>query len=294
MKVANSYKNWTYDFAKAYQNENGKLVVNASCKCDNCVDGVFPCRMENGRVVPHPYANGECFKCGGSGIIRKVIRVYTDAEFDSMERASQKAAEKKRAEMEARMAAEFEEKKAKWLADNGFNSDLVTYIYFLDNSFEVKEDLKVAGFRFNNALLWHTAEVPEEYADKCFAMPLEQVAEISAWGTGNYKMDARQIVDAQIKERRPASRSEWVGEEKGKVSNLPVVLTNIRGYESRFGYSQVVTFMNGENIINWFTAVNIEYEIGTPLLLSGTVKKHDTYNDKNTTIMTRCKLLPQV
>jgi hypothetical protein len=293
MRVAKSYANWMYDLTKAYQNMNGKLVVNATCKCDNCVNGVFPCGTENGKIKPHPYAGGVCFKCGGEGVIHKVIRVYTDTEFDAMERASEKAAAKKKADMEARMAAEFEEKKAKWLADNGFNADLITYIYFPDNSYEVKSDLKAAGFHFNNTLLWHIAEVPEEYADKCFAMPLDTVAEISAWGTGNYREKARQIIDTQIREHRPTCRSEWVGEEGSKISNLPVVLKGIRTYESRYGFSQVVTFMNGENIINWFTATNIEYEFGAPLLLSGTIKKHDTYNDKHTTIMTRCKLLLQ-
>jgi hypothetical protein len=293
MRVAKSYANWMYDLTKAYQNMNGKLVVNATCKCDNCVNGVFPCGTENGKIKPHPYAGGVCFKCGGEGVIHKVIRVYTDTEFDAMERANEKAAAKKKADMEARMAAEFEEKKAKWLADNGFNADLITYIYFPDNSYEVKSDLKAAGFHFNNTLLWHIAEVPEEYADKCFAMPLDTVAEISAWGTGNYREKARQIIDTQIREHRPTCRSEWVGEEGSKISNLPVVLKGIRTYESRYGFSQVVTFMNGENIINWFTATNIEYEFGAPLLLSGTIKKHDTYNDKHTTIMTRCKLLLQ-
>lgn len=293
MRVAKSYANWMYDLTKAYQNMNGKLVVNATCKCDNCVNGVFPCGTENGKIKPHPYAGGVCFKCGGEGVIHKVIRVYTDTEFDAMERANEKAAAKKKANMEARMAAEFEEKKAKWLADNGFNADLITYIYFPDNSYEVKSDLKAAGFHFNNTLLWHIAEVPEEYADKCFAMPLDTVAEISAWGTGNYREKARQIIDTQIREHRPTCRSEWVGEEGSKISNLPVVLKGVRTYESRYGFSQVVTFMNGENIINWFTATNIEYEFGAPLLLSGTIKKHDTYNDKHTTIMTRCKLLLQ-
>lgn len=293
MRVAKSYTNWMYDLTKAYQNESGKLVVNAACKCDNCVNGVFPCGTENGRIKPHPYAGGVCFKCGGEGVIRKVIRVYTDAEFDAMERASEKAAAKKKADMEARMAAEFEEKKAKWLTDNGFNTDLITYIYFPDNSYEVKDALKAAGFRFNNTLLWHIAEVPEEYADKCFAISLDVIAEISAWGTGNYRVDARQTIDTQIKEHRPACRSEWVGIEGQKICNLPVVLKRIHGYESRYGFAQVVTFMNGENIINWFTTVNIEYELGTPLLLSGTVKKHDSYNDKHTTTVTRCKLLFQ-
>lgn len=294
MKVANSYKNYDFDFDKAYTNESGKLVVNATCKCDRCGGtGIFAARIENGEIVPHPAYNGICLKCDGEGIIRKTIRVYTDEEFEKLEARNKREAERKNAERDAKIKAEYKAKSQEWLSKNGFNENMVTYVYSLEDSFSVKDTLREVGFRFSKTLLWHCAEIPEGYEDKVIAINFADVASMSAWGDGIYKIEARSFVDTQIKASRPASRSAWLGEEGEKLSNIPVTLVGIRPFESRFGFSQVVRFLNGDNVITWFTATNIKFEIGDSLLLSGTVKQHSEYNDELQTVMTRCKLLPQ-
>jgi hypothetical protein len=294
MKVANSFKGFDFDLEKAYKNESGKLVVDAKCKCDRCGgSGVYASRVENGEIVPHPAFGGVCLKCDGRGMIYKTIRVYTDEEFEKLEARNKREAEKKAAERETKIKVEYETKSKEWLSKNGFNKNMVTYVYYLDNSYDVKDELKNAGFRFNKTLLWHCAEIPESYEDKVIAINFADIASMSAWGEGMYKVEARAFVDTQIKEARPASRSSWIGEEGEKLSVIPVTLVSIRPFESRFGFSQVVKFLNGDNVITWFTATNIKYEIGDSLLLSGTVKQHSEYNDELQTVMTRCKLLPQ-
>ena len=55
---------------------------------------------------------------------------------------------------------------AKWLEENCFNENLTTFVYFPADSFEVKDSLKDAGFRFSKILLWHIANIPEGYEDK--------------------------------------------------------------------------------------------------------------------------------
>ena len=134
MRVAKSYVGYEYDETKAYE-KNGKMYVSARCKCDRCTKGVYVTRVENGQLIPHPAFGGVCLKCGGSGFITKEVRLYTDKEFERMEKASAKAAERREAAREQKMKAEYANKRAKWLEENGFNENLTTFVYFPANSF---------------------------------------------------------------------------------------------------------------------------------------------------------------
>lgn len=187
---------------------------------------------------------------------------------------------------------DYSEKRAKWLENNGFNTNEKTYIYFPANSYDVKEELKEAGFKFNPELLWHIAEVPEQYVNDCVEISLSQVAEMTAWGQGLYRPDVKKVVNDMVKAARPAEpESHWIGEEKEKVVDYPVILKSIRPMETKFGFTQLVKFFDEEgNEINWWTAVDIQAEVGSEVLLSGTIKKLDTYNERKITVMTRCKI----
>ena len=292
MRVANSYVGYEYDETKAYE-KNGKMYVSARCKCDRCTKGVYVTRVENGQPIPHPAFGGICFKCGGSGFITKEVRLYTDKEFEQMEKASAKAAEKREAAREQKMKAEYANKRAKWLEENGFNENLTTFVYFPADSFEVKDNLKDAGFRFSKILLWHIANIPEGYEDKVVEITLDQVAEIGAWGEGFYRPDARTFVDEILKNCRPIeeSTSEWLFEEKERFYDYAVVLKSIRGMETRFGWTQLVKFEDANgNILQWWTAVEIKAEVGDQVLLTGTVKKFEEYKGNKITVVTRCKI----
>ena len=292
MRVANSYVGYEYDETKAYE-KNGKMYVSARCKCDRCTKGVYVTRVENGQPVPHPAFGGVCLKCGGSGVITKEVRLYTDKEFEQMEKASIKAAEKREAAREQKMKAEYANKRAKWLEENCFNENLTTFVYFPADSFEVKDSLKDAGFRFSKILLWHIANIPEGYEDKVVEINLDQVAEIGAWGEGFYRPDARIFVDDILKNCRPIedSTSEWLFEEKERFYDYAVVLKSVRGMETRFGYTQLVKFEDANgNILQWWTAVEIKAEVGDQVLLTGTVKAHDEYKGVKSTTVTRCKI----
>ena len=292
MKLAKSYENYNFDETKAY-NKGGKLYVHATCKCDRCTKGVYVCRVENGYPVPHPNAGGVCFKCGGTGFITKECRLYTDKEFEQMEKANIKAAEKREAAREQKMKAEYANKRAKWLEENCFNENLTTFVYFPSDSFEVKDSLKDAGFRFSKILLWHIANIPEGYEDKVVEITLDQVAEIGAWGEGFYRPDARTFVDDILKNCRPVeeSTSEWLFEEKERFYDYAVVLKSVRGMETRFGYTQLVKFEdNCGNILDWWTSTDIKAEVGDRVLLTGTVKSHNEYKGIKSTTVTRCRL----
>ena len=292
MRVAKSYVGYEYDETKAYE-KNGKIYVSARCKCDRCTKGVYVTRVENGQPIPHPAFGGVCLKCGGSGFITKEVRLYTDKEFEQMEKASAKAAEKREAAREQKMKAEYADKREKWLEENCFNENLTTFVYFPADSFEVKDSLKDAGFRFSKNLLWHIANIPEGYEDKVVEIALDQVAEIGAWGEGFYRPGARTFVDDILKNCRPIeeSTSEWLFEEKERFYDYAVVLKSVRGMETRFGWTQLVKFEDANgNILQWWTAVEIKAEVGDQVLLTGTVKAHDEYKGVKSTTVTRCKI----
>ena len=292
MRVAKSYEGYEYDETKAYE-KNGKMYVSARCKCDRCTKGVYVTRVENGQLIPHPAFGGVCLKCGGSGFITKEVRLYTDKEFEQMEKASIKATEKREAAREQKMKAEYANKREKWLEENCFNENLTTFVYFPADSFEVKDSLKDAGFHFSKNLLWHIANIPEGYEDKVVKIALNQVAEIGAWGEGFYRPGARTFVDGILKNCRPIeeSTSEWLFEEKERFYDYAVVLKSVRGMETRFGWTQLVKFEDANgNILQWWTAVEIKAEVGDQVLLTGTVKAHDEYKGVKSTTVTRCKI----
>ena len=293
MRVANSYVGYEYDETKAYE-KNGKMYVSARCKCDRCNgSGIAISHVCNGQPIPYVNDGGICYSCNGAGYFRKEIRLYTDKEFEQMEKASAKAAEKREAAREQKMKVEYANKRAKWLEENGFNENLTTFVYFPVDSFEVKDSLKDAGFKFNRSLLWHIANIPEGYEDKVVEITLDQVAEIGAWGEGCYRPNARTFVDDMLKNCRPIeeSTSEWIFEEKEKFYDYAVVLKSVRGMETRFGWTTLIKFEDDHgNILDWWTNTDVKAEVGDRILLTGTVKSHNEYKGIKSTTVTRCRL----
>ena len=195
------------------------------------------------------------------------------------------------------MAAEAEVKRAEWLAKNGFNENKETFVYFPNDSYDVKDTLKKDGFHFNQFLLWHIAEVPEQYADKVVSIKLDEVVEMGAWGAGNYLKDARNKVESIIKQARPHKliTSAWQGEIGERLKNISASIVTLRGFQGKYGYSQVVKLESEEgNYFIWYTSTDLStYEVGDKIILSGTVKGHnnDKYNeDAEITLLTRCRL----
>ena len=192
------------------------------------------------------------------------------------------------------MEKDFAINKCKWKEENGFNEADETFIYFPTDSFNVKETLKIEGFKFSKLLLWHCAKIPIGYEDKVIKVNFKEIGEYSAWGAGWFSPNAAATISAKLKEKRIIVPSHWIGEIGERIKDLPVTLANVRHIETKFGFTQIVTFYTKENdIIKWFTQVEIPFEINDNLILTGTVKDHieDKYeNDNNVTLFTRCKM----
>ena len=191
------------------------------------------------------------------------------------------------------MIEEFKENSEKWLEKNGFTPDGKTYIYAGNDSYNIKEELKQAGFRFDSMLLWHKATKDEKYIDRLIEINFDDILEMSAWGTGHYKEGAKEYITNRIAEVQPEDTSEWVGEVGEKIKDIKIQLTRKYSFETKYGYSTCFNFIdeNG-NVLVWFSSTVQECEIGQWVSLKyGTVKEHNEYKSQKQTILTRCKLV---
>ena len=290
LMVAKSYANWE-KIGEPFE-KNGKPYQKVKEKCDRCMKGVFVCRVENGQPVPHPAYGGVCLKCGGRGYFIKEVRLYTEKELESMERANERARQKKAEEREAKMKAEFAGNRIKWLDENGFNADEVTYVYAGADSYQIKDELKDAGFRFSSTLKWHKATRDEKYADNLIEVKLSDLAQWSAWGKASFNVDAQKIVEEKIAAVQPKSTSEWIGEVGDKVKDIKVQLIRKYSMDGRWGMTTLYSFKDESgNILNWWTTTYKEIEVGQwTTIKTATIKKLDEYKDAKQTTLTRVRL----
>lgn len=290
LMTAKSYANWE-KIGEPFE-KNGKPYQKVKEKCDRCMKGVFVCRVENGQPVPHPAYGGVCLKCGGRGYFIKEVRLYTEKELESMERANERTRQKKAEEREAKMKAEFAGNRIKWLDENGFNADEVTYIYAGADSYQIKDELKDAGFHFSATLKWHKATRDEKYADNLIEVKLSDLAQWSAWGKASFNVGAQKIVEEKIAAAQPESTSEWIGEIGDKLKDIKVQLIRKYSMDGRYGLTTLYSFQDKSgNILNWWTTTYQEIEIGQWATLKyATIKKLDEYKGVKQTVLTRAKL----
>lgn len=289
--VADTYKDFTYDLNKAYKNTKGNLVVDAKEKCPRCSGtGIFAARVENGHIIPHPAYNGVCLKCNGNGTIYKTIRLYTKTEYNKMQKAKEKRQVKKLAEAEKRMEEDAKRNKEKWLQNEGFNEEGITYI-IKGETYSIKDELKAAGFRFNCNLLWHIDHLVEEYTDRLLPINIKDIVTFTAWGRGEYILEAIEKLKKEITipAENPLPNGGYL--EESKFSNLTVTLVKKHGFDGMYGWTNIFTFVTEDDkTLTWFTATEHDIEIGTKLLIRGSVKDRKEYKGVRTTIVTRCKL----
>ena len=288
MRVAKSYEGYEYDETKAYE-KNGKMYVSARCKCDRCTKGVYITRVENGQLIPHPAFGGVCLKCGGSGFITKEVRLYTDKEFEQMKKASAKAAEKREAAREQKMKAEYANKRAKWLEENGFNENGVTWIYAKADSYEKKDILKQLGMKFSKNLLWHAPFLIPEIADACVKIDIQDIATATAWGEYCYNPNVNDIIKSKMIIEK--SDSEWI---EGKINDriqIKVSFVSKRIINTQFGLTNLYTFISeNKNKIQWWSQTNIDFPKENIFALAGTIKDFNEFKNEKITTLTRCKI----
>ena len=288
--TAKTYENMKR-IGEPFVNEKGRLFTKVKGTCERCGGlGYIASGVLNGRPVPISRDGGVCYECNGDKYVIKEVRLYTEKEFNSLEKQKEKKRVQKEEEREKKILDGFADRRKEWLAANEFSIDEKTYVYFKNDSYEKKDELKAFGFKFNSNLMWHIAD-PREYADSCFEVALSEVVEISAWGEGEFLASAKQAIKDKIASFEAPSTSVWLGKEKEKLSNLRVTLVKTNGFSGKFGWTYIYNFKDADgNALTWFTSKILTLAIGEEVNLSGTIKSLDEYNREKITVVTRCKI----
>lgn len=104
----------------------------------------------------------------------------------------------------------------------------------------------------------------------------------------------------KIKEVKPeilVSPDSFVGLVGGKIAKVCGQVAMARAFDGIYGRSYMIKIATEQGDLVWFSGKfeheNCDYNDLTPgtwVEISGSVKKHDRYNDKAQTVVTRCKL----
>lgn len=135
-RTADKYKN-AEQIGQPFQ-INGKTYTKVKIRCGHCGGSGY----YNGF--------GECFKCHGAGYEIKDVRLYTNEEWNSLQKQKQVDA----LAVAHNQESVIETEKSRWLKRNNFAINGPTYI-ILGNTYPIKDKLKENGFRFSPELLWH-------------------------------------------------------------------------------------------------------------------------------------------
>ncbi len=266
-------------------------------KCPRCGGlGFIISRVENGQMIPIPVDGGVCYKCNSEKYIYKWVKAYTEKEYESYikatERRKAKEEEAREKERQERINKSEETKKA-WLLENGYDvTNPTVYIVAGGNTYEIKDELKEAGFRFNKTTGWYSPSNVEVRAP-FFLIPLA-FDDVFTWayGRGNGYIysapNAYERVKAAIEASYPESDSEYIGEEKERLRDLDVTVSAIHTTEGFYGTTFIYTFNKDKDVLVWMTPSCKDIEVGENIILTGTVKTHKEYKKVKQTILSRC------
>lgn len=272
MRLAESYSNAS--IVKTFD-KDGKAYATISYACERCCgSGIFS-----------PNA-GICYKCNGAGKVIKDVRMYTDIEYERMQRSKKMADEKKRKELEAKAAERMAEQNLHTLNKYGFEN--VDAYIVLGNTYDIKDKLKEAGAKFSPELRWVLPTEPTWLTTHSYVKV--SVADIFTISNGYFVLrdDIREFRDAL----EPV-RGEYLG-KVGQRLSVTATLTRAIPYDVSFGYrittGYIYIFETADgNTLVWRTTrawldTDKEYDI------VGTVKEHSEYNRVRQTVLTRCKI----
>ena len=253
---------------------------------------VGPCYKCGGRGIIEcyiPINGGDCYACGGSGIEEWNEKEYTPEYEAKLEAQRQKREAKRMAKLQAELPA----KKATWLEKNGFNSDGITYL-FLGNTYEIKDQIKALGAKFDHLLGWHIDHEVEGY--QFITVNVNDITFESMFD--GYTLESEKVWKLNLDSLKKSAyniqnnvkASEYVGEVKDKI-DIQVILKFYANFDSQFGLQTIYTFQDeNNNIYVWKTANWLDIEKGTKVNLKGTIKDHKEYKGEKQTVLTRCKV----
>ncbi len=280
-KVAPSFQNGT--ITQVDKEAHKALVVETCPRCGG--SGMY--------IIPGIFT-GTCFACNGFGKLSKWVKAYTEEEYDKYIAAREKAREAKRQKELARLAEleknSDENKKAR-LTEFGFDAENpMVYLVVGKNSYEIKDELKRRGGRYNAAFGWYfnaPTEVPEGF--KLASVKWDDVYD---WFPKSCRMElkenAKEVADAAKMQLVEPSTSEFMGSIKERLYELKARCTGRREFDGAYGHTNIYTFSVDGNTLVWMTSANKPIEPDNNYLLTGTVKNHKVYDGEKQTYLSRC------
>lgn len=274
--------------------KNGTKYYHHRAACLKCGGtGIVKCYIHiNG---------GECFDCGGSGISEWDSKEYTPEHEAKLQADRDKRFEKKKAEEMAKAA----EKNATFFEKNGFDKQGKTH-YVLGNTYDVKEQLKAQGAKWDNiAGHWHMSTKPEGFetlefdVTDIFDSNYAGVYEWNSWkrcewDDPKYYVNIIKAKEDELKASKSTSKHIGVIGEK---LEMVVYYTHTTSWDNNYGgywnsgVTNLHTFKDADgNVFTWKTDKYIEADYGTQVILKGTVKEHSEYKGIKQTVLTRCQV----
>jgi len=279
--------------------KNGTKYYESVVPCDRCQGrgDYWWGAIINGR----PQYSGVCYKCGGSRTMVVTEKEYTPEYEQKLANQREKRLQKKQAEAMAKAA----EKNAEFFAKNGFNPDGKTF-YVLGNTYDIKEELKAQGAKWDNtANHWRMPvkpegrEVLELSVDEIYTADFAGVYAWNNWISANWD-DPDYYVNRIKKAEEGLKAQESTSTHVGNVGDkYTATMTYIHtaswsnGYGGYWneGVTNLHTFKDEQgNVFVWKTGKFIEADYGQKLVVSGTIKEHGDYKGIKQTVLTRCKV----
>lgn len=169
----------------------------------------------------------------------------------------------------------------------GFENEIIYIVK--GESFSVKDNLKELGARFRRDFGWYFGS----FADKPDTLPAGlELVEVRWEEVGNEDGSlknediVKQVIESKIYDADP---SEYVG-EIGERIEVSVIVESKREFESLYGTQFCYGFRDeNKNCYTWFTstASKTSFTVGEEVTIRGSVKSHDIYKNKKSTVLSR-------
>ena len=236
-----------------------------------------------------------CWYCGGTGkrSQAKIFKEYTP-EYEAKLRARRQKAHAREMEKRREKAQELN---AEFFKKNGFD-DLGRMYVVLGNTFEIKDELKAMGCKFNPAIGWHSDRElnPDEY--QTIMLTADQIYEQDEAGVFDYRYwsyeDVRELIEKANESLTSSSSSSYVGEVGEKIE-ITAKVTGFHSYKTHFNghtiHHSINTFEDeAGNVFTWNTTAYFDALVGDQVKIKATIKGHSEYKGIKQTELQRAKI----
>ena len=242
------------------------------------------------------YTGYTCWECGGSGKRSKpkLVKVYTPEYEEKLRAQREKAHQKKLAQLRAKA----QELNAEFFKKNGFD-DLGRMYVVLGNTYDIKDELKAMGCKFNPAIGWHSDRElnPDEY--QTIMLTADQLYDADEAGVFNSRWwkyeEARELIKkANESLTSSSSSSSYVGEVGEKIE-ITAKVTGFHSYKTHFNghtiHNSINTFTDeAGNVYIWKTTAYFDAFVGDKVKITATIKGHSEYKGIKQTELQRAKI----